>query len=228
MIDLPGYLVVGPLLELPESGEPEADGADLYHGRRIQDGAPVLIKALHEDAEPHRIARLRYEHALLRDLEAPGVARLLAYERWGETQALVLALPPGRPMRALLRAGTMDLRAALRVGAGLARALGALHERHVLHRDVRPESAFADPDTGRVGADPRPHRGARVRLARGPHAGARGGRGAAARRGGGGDRDRSGHGEGAGGAGAGSRRGGDAWYARSRNRLDAADGGLGA
>jgi histidine kinase len=56
----------------------------------------------------------------------------------------------GRPLRALLEEEELDIPTALRVVRAVAKALGELHRRGLVHRDVRPESVYLDRRTGEV------------------------------------------------------------------------------
>src|SRR3979409_2367335 len=65
-------------------------GSDLYRGRRLTDGMPVLLKLPAQQADAVQFARLRREYQLLQSLNVAGIAKPLALvdERGG--LALVL------------------------------------------------------------------------------------------------------------------------------------------
>ena len=138
MIDLPEYTV----------GETLFEGADyaIREGVRRADGARVAIKVLlDEHPSPAQIARLRHEHAVLGGLEISSAPRALAFERSASGPALILEPLRGRPLRELLRAGPLDLRNTLAIGASIAGALGSLHRRRIVHKDLTPDSVLVDP-----------------------------------------------------------------------------------
>lgn len=128
-----------------------SDHTVLYRGYRNDDRAKVLAKCLaHEGAGPRERAKLRHEYAILKGLEVEGIVRALDLTEQDHVLALVVADPGGRPLRARIRAELMPLADALRVAAQIARALEGLHLRHVIHKNVRPEDIFDDPEAGRA------------------------------------------------------------------------------
>ncbi|HEU4533999.1 MAG TPA: serine/threonine-protein kinase PknK, partial [Polyangiaceae bacterium] len=123
----------------------------LYRGYRKEDGARVLAKALvDEAAAPRERAKLRHEYAILRGLEVEGVLKPLTLTEHDHALALVVEDPGGEPLRARLRAELLPLETALRVGARVATALEAVHQRHLMHKNVRPEDIFVDADASTV------------------------------------------------------------------------------
>ncbi|MEA3100898.1 hypothetical protein, partial [Caballeronia mineralivorans] len=77
-------------------------GSDLYRGRRLTDGMPVLLKLPAEQADAVQFARLRREYQLLQSLNVAGIAKPLALvdERGG--LALVLEAFSGESLDAVL------------------------------------------------------------------------------------------------------------------------------
>ena len=65
-----------------------------------------------------------------------------------EGRYLVSELVRGRTLDELERDGALSDRDVLRVGLGLAEALGHAHERGVIHRDVKPQNVIV-PDEAR-------------------------------------------------------------------------------
>ncbi|XYH99108.1 protein kinase domain-containing protein [Sorangium sp. So ce1128] len=120
----------------------------LYRGRR-GDGAPVAVKVTQSDYPTFRqLARLRREHAILRDLTMPGVPRALDLLPHGRGLALVLEdLGPTSLADLIARRGRLDAKTTLRIMAPLVRTLDALHRRHILHKDIKPRNVMIDEAT---------------------------------------------------------------------------------
>src|SRR5437762_1936801 len=130
MISLPQYTLTRTVHE----GEADV----LYSGRRNSDGVPVVVKVLRGDfPNPIEIARLRHEYAILCDLDLRGVVKAYALERSERGPALVLEQLGGASLSSLLAGGPLDLATALWVASSLADTLAALHQRRVIHKDIK-------------------------------------------------------------------------------------------
>src|SRR5262249_4918035 len=96
------------------------------------------------------VARLRREHKLMQELALPGVVRVLDLVRLGGGVALVLERWGESSLDAVLKRAALPVETVLRLGAALARTLGQVHERGVLHRDVKPQNVLVNADRSDV------------------------------------------------------------------------------
>jgi predicted ATPase/transcriptional regulator with GAF, ATPase, and Fis domain len=109
---------------------------------------PVLLKVpLSQSLQPTTIASLRREHELLSALDLDGVPRPLAFEPQG---ALVLEDIGASSLRAVLRPGPATLDDFFWIALELARTLGELHRRRLIHKNLSPESVLVEPKSRRV------------------------------------------------------------------------------
>lgn len=138
-MDFPGYHVLENIHRSPRTV--------IFRARRHADGARVVIKALaREYPEPDEQARLAFEHHVLQRLELPGVIRVHDLLEYGGRSALVLEDFPGD---SLARIGSsLSTEQAIDVALALARTLGEIHARGVVHKDVNPSNVLFDPSTG--------------------------------------------------------------------------------
>jgi len=112
------------------------------------DAVPVLLKLpLSPSPHPAAIASLRREHELMTALDLDGVPRPRAFEPQG---ALVLEDIGATSLRAVLRPGPAALDDFLWIAPELARTLGELHRRRLIHKNVSPESVLVEPKSRRV------------------------------------------------------------------------------
>ncbi|MGE5468310.1 MAG: response regulator [Ignavibacteria bacterium] len=138
MLSLPGYRVVE---ELPLRGSARA----IAHYRGLRRGDGVAVSILTAPTGSDEAVRLAREHAFGAELDIPGIVAPLACETHGGTVVLVRAECGGSPLAELIPTGGMPLLQALRVAAGVARALDELHRRQRLHLGVTPDSVLVDP-----------------------------------------------------------------------------------
>jgi predicted ATPase/GAF domain-containing protein/anti-anti-sigma regulatory factor len=117
----------------------------VYRGFRNADRAPIVAKVLRaEQPAPRHVAELRHEHAILRDLDLPGVVRPLGLVRHESRLALLLEHFGGTTLAEALRGGKLALGTALTIAISLATTLEELHRRHVIHKDVKPHNILVD------------------------------------------------------------------------------------
>ena len=134
------------------------DGAEftLYRARQRGNPSPVLVVApAAEQPLPRSLQRLEHEYSLAVQLEPAWAAKPLALTRQEGRTILVLADPGGEPLdRVLEREQPLDLARLLRLAVNLATALGHVHQRGLIHKDVNPENVLValEPggDSGRV------------------------------------------------------------------------------
>jgi PAS domain S-box-containing protein len=126
-------------------------GSDLYRGRRLTDGRPVLLKLPPEHSDAAHSARLKREYLLLQSLNVAGIAKPFALidERGG--LALVLEDFAGESLDVVLdREPHMGLDVCLRIARHLADTLAGIDAARVIHRDIRPANILVVPETGEV------------------------------------------------------------------------------
>src|SRR5687767_3597868 len=106
---------------------------------------PVLqrdsaIKIVHPDVchHPDSLARLRREARALAALNHPHVATLHELAEFGGSCGLVMELVDGDTLAELLSRRRLPIDETLRLGAQIASALEAAHDRGLVHRDLKP------------------------------------------------------------------------------------------
>ncbi len=123
----------------------------VYRGARVEDGLPVVLKRL-ERPRPNSsdVPRFRHEYALARALESPGVVEMLELYEGRDGPTLVMRDHGGRSLDRLLRDERPTLLESLRIAASAAAALGSVHARDVIHKDVTPANIVWNRATGVV------------------------------------------------------------------------------
>ncbi|MEA3181833.1 MAG: hypothetical protein QOI59_5356, partial [Gammaproteobacteria bacterium] len=142
-------LVGGTRERLREDGE-----FVLYRNQRRTsiDGAvhSVLVVApVWEHAAPRSLRRMEHEYSLREELDTAWAVRPVALAQHHGRPVLVLEDPGGEPLDGLV--GTpMELGQFLRLSIGLSTALGRVHQRGLIHKDIKPANALVNAATGQV------------------------------------------------------------------------------
>ena len=130
------------------------DGEHAYFrgDREYPDGTrrPVLAVVAH-DGPPTAASlhRFRHEFGLRDELDATWAVRPLELMRDQGRTILVLQDPGGEPLDRLLDR-PMDLARFLPLAAAIAAALGGVHGRGLVHKDIKPTNILVDRATGQV------------------------------------------------------------------------------
>ena len=95
------------------------------------------------------LEKIEHEYSLRHELDSAWAVRPLALsEQWGQTM-LALEDPGGDTLEKSL-SGPMETGQFLRFAIGLATALGGLHGRRLIHKDVKPANALVNAATGQI------------------------------------------------------------------------------
>src|SRR6476659_1605145 len=109
---------------------------------------PILLVAA-EATSPGCVERLEHEYALKSELDADWAARPVALTRDNGRTTLVLEDPGGTPLDRLL-GRPLDVSHFLRIAIPLAGALRHVHQRGLIHKDIKPANILADAASGGV------------------------------------------------------------------------------
>jgi serine/threonine protein kinase len=110
----------------------------------------ILVKTTRsEQPRPETVRIMEHEFSLRAELDSTWAIRPLELTQYQGRTILVLEDPGGEPLDRLL--GTpMELGNFLRVAIGASAALGQLHIRGLVHKDVKPANIMIEPATGRA------------------------------------------------------------------------------
>jgi hypothetical protein len=112
--------------------------------------APILlVSPAGECPSPSSLQRLEHEYALRNDLDGDWAARPVELLLDGGRLMLVLADPGGEPLEGLL-GRPMEVTEFLRIAVSLAAAVGRLHARGLIHKDLKPANILIDTASGSV------------------------------------------------------------------------------
>ncbi len=118
----------------------------VYEVRDPATDARLALKLILFEADAEALARFGREAELMARVSHPNVVRVRALERAREGPFIVADLVEGQPLSRVARASPMAPGAAARLVGALADAVEALHQRGVLHRDLKPQNVMVRPD----------------------------------------------------------------------------------
>ena len=96
---------------------------------------------------PESLRKIEHEYSLCRDFDPTWAVRPFALSECNGQKALVLEDPGGEFLHRLIQ-GPMETKQFLRIAIGLSTALAQLHNRSVIHKDLKPSNIFVDTATG--------------------------------------------------------------------------------
>src|SRR3954471_14009873 len=116
--------------------------ARFYLASREGDDEPLVVKILRREVLSNTTALQRFmeEYALVQRLESRHVARIFDHGNSGEYAYLVMEFFEGGDLNKRLSGAALDPGEAMRIFRELMFALGDIHEKGILHRDLKPQN----------------------------------------------------------------------------------------
>jgi serine/threonine protein kinase len=121
----------------------------LYRGRGDGLASILLVAPAGEYPSLGSLQHLEHEHALRADLDANWAARPVELIRREARPMLVLDDHGGEPLERLL-GGPLEVGPFLRIAVALAAAIGRMHARGLIHKDLKPANILVDLASGGV------------------------------------------------------------------------------
>jgi len=124
---------------------------EVYRARDTRLGRDVALKVLPDGVadDAGRLARFELEARTVASLNHPNIVVLHSIEDASGTRFLTMELVEGRSLAADVAPGGLPIERVVELGAALADALAAAHEKGVVHRDLKPANVMVTRD-GRV------------------------------------------------------------------------------
>ena len=117
----------------------------LYRGRSEDDAVQILVLSpVVAHPTPESLKRLEYAYSLREELDPGWAARPIAMARHWDRTVLVLEDPTGVPLDRLL-GQPLNVAFSLRLATSLSTAIGQLHQRGVIHKDIKPANVLVNP-----------------------------------------------------------------------------------
>jgi PAS domain S-box-containing protein len=130
----------------------------LYRGRRKDHESVLLLSPAAQRPTPESLNRLEHEYSLKEELDPNWAVRSIAIALHWDRTVLVLEDPGGIPLDEFgglgktchtgPHANGLDLALFLQVAINLVSAIGQLHQRGLIHKDIKPANVLVNPVTG--------------------------------------------------------------------------------
>src|SRR5215469_15090447 len=114
------------------------------HGKRR---SVLIVLPAADHPSRSSLERFTHEYELKDELDATWAVRPLDLVRDGSRTVLVLDDAGGEPLEMLLGV-PMDIERFLRLGSTIASVLGKLHQRGLIHKDIKPANILLDETSG--------------------------------------------------------------------------------
>ena len=109
----------------------------------------LVVRPAAEHPSPATLDRLAHEYELRDELDAAWAAKPLELMRERGQTILLLKDPAGEPLDRLI-SPPMGLELFLRLASALSAAVGQLHRRGLVHKDIKPTNILVNVSTGQV------------------------------------------------------------------------------
>src|ERR1700688_5331907 len=121
----------------------------VYRGQSKDDASQVLVLSLAaQRPTPESLKQLEHGYSLKEDLDPTWATQPIAIARQLDRPVLVLEDPGGTPLDQLL-GQPLDVAFSLHLAISLSTAIGHLHQRGVIHKDIKPANVLIHSVAGR-------------------------------------------------------------------------------
>lgn len=130
----------------------------LYESRRLlvfrawrdSDQMPVVIKLIGDRPTHSEQARFRREFELTRELDSQFIAKPIELQESSQSLALITEDFGALSLHSILENHRLSLLQLLEISHGVAVALEHVHERAIIHKDIKPDNILVNLETGQV------------------------------------------------------------------------------
>src|ERR1700732_1661104 len=128
------------------------DDGEFVLSRGVWNGEPSPLLAVAPSSgqpSPETLARLQHAYALREELDPAWAARPLRLQRQQGQLTLLMEDPGGAPLLRLT-GRPREIASFLRLAIGIATALAQVHQRGLIHKDIKPANVLVNSETGQV------------------------------------------------------------------------------
>lgn len=121
---------------------------EVYRARDTKLKRDVAIKILPDEfsLDPERVGRFQREAEILASFNHPNIAAIYDFREQNSLRFLVLELVEGDTLAERIAKGPLSIDEVLSIAIDICVAIGAAHEKGVIHRDLKPGNVKITPD----------------------------------------------------------------------------------
>ncbi|MBP0018571.1 MAG: AAA family ATPase [Cyanobacteria bacterium SBLK] len=129
----------------------ESDRALVYRSRNEDNGQPVVIKLMSDEYPSFgELVRFRNQYAIAKNLKIEGIIKAHALERYENRYALIMEDTGGLSLAKYKGKMSLTLSQFLDIAIQLAGILHRLHQKNIIHKDIKPANILIHPETKSV------------------------------------------------------------------------------
>ena len=129
----------------------ETAGSRFYRAEKKDSGISVIVKYfLLDNPAKADIIRIRQEFEIIKNIDCPGIIKTYDFALSDKEIALVVEDFNGVPLHNLIRIDKFTVEAFIPVAEKLANTLGMLHEKGIIHSDIKPHNILINSKTSEV------------------------------------------------------------------------------
>jgi len=119
------------------------------HSKQLEPPSILLLTPSSTRPSPETLEKINHEYSLSSELDNLWALQPLAISSYNDKRVLVLEDPGGMPLNRLVE-GPMEIKLFLRLAIQISDAVGQLHRRRFIHKDLKPSNVFVALESGRV------------------------------------------------------------------------------